>query len=706
MQRSVIHRVAVLSFASISRSVTGLVAAALMLSIAAAAAASSRALPPTQLAAARTATPDALVDEARMPAVDVPSLLAEDAALTASGIVHRPRFAATLPVALDPSSAGTWDTLDDGSRLWRLRVASPGALSLNLGLSRFDLPPGGTLWIRDPDGGQVQGPYTTRDRNRSGGLWTPVVLGDALVLELLLPPGSDAGVALEITAVNHGYRGFGEPAGEGGAKQGSCNIDVVCPEGNPWRRQIRSVARISVLGAYWCSATLLNNTAQDDTPLLLTANHCIETAGEAHTLVAYWNYESPVCGMLGGGRPTDNQVGAELLATWAYQTGSDFTLLELDDVPDETFGVYYSGWDATGDVSQASVGIHHPNADEKAISFDNDPLTPVDHYGWGDHQWRVEAWDLGTTEGGSSGSCLFEAASGLCVGTLTAGTASCSNPDGYDIYGRFDVHWSGAGSASNRLSDWLDPIGSGARVLLGKEPEAGPAGHIWLIPAAASSPGAEGSNWRSEVVVINPTSEPRTVSLHYVAQATSWPGVPLLDAPLPLPAGQTLYLQDPLAALNPTSGMLYAEVDGTGVVVSSRTYNLDPQGATFGQGIPAVELDGLQAPSELILPLIHSVPGSFRANLGLVQTSAGSFTVLVTAHSPGGSALASKMITVSSGFRQINDIFRELGIPSAVVKGGWLAVELVGPAPQYWTCYASVVDDRTNDPTYVLPVRR
>jgi hypothetical protein len=41
-----------------------------------------------------------------------------------------------------------------------------------------------------------------------------------------------------------------------------------------------------------------------------------------------------------------------------------------------------------------------------------------------------------------------------------------------------------------------------------------------------------------------------------------------------------------------------------------------------------------------------------------------------------------------------------------VVIGDELVIELMSPAPAAWTCSASVVDDRTNDSTYVLPVRR
>jgi hypothetical protein len=184
----------------------------------------------------------------------------------------------------------------------------------------------------------------------------------------------------------------------------------------------------------------------------------------------------------------------------------------------------------------------------------------------------------------------------------------------------------------------------------------------------------------------------------------SWPGVPLLPAAVAVPAGQTLYLVDPLASRNPTSGMLYAVVDGPGALVSSRTYNLDPQGASFGQGIPGVLVNGQTAPSSLLLPLVHSAPGRFRTNLGLVQTSAGSLTVRVEIHAPSGALLAARNFTGSAGFRQINDLFEELGLGSLSVEGAWIEVQLMSPAPAFWTCYASVVDDRTNDPTYVLPV--
>jgi hypothetical protein len=237
------------------------------------------------------------IEHREMPPVDVVALLREDALREASARPVAPRFAKDLAVDLTLTNSGTWETLDDGSRLWRIRLSSPGALSINLGLDVFDLPGSASFWVQAPDGSWVQGPYTRDDRNSRGGLWTAVVPGDEVVAELQVPEDSDA--RLEIKSVNHGYRFFGEHKDSAANKRGSCNINVVCPDGLPWRNEIRSVARITVLGMYLCTGQLLNNTAEDLTPYLLTAQHCVEQAAEAPSIVAYWNFQSPACLIVG-----------------------------------------------------------------------------------------------------------------------------------------------------------------------------------------------------------------------------------------------------------------------------------------------------------------------------------------------------------------------------------------------------------------------
>ena len=45
-----------------------------------------------------------------------------------------------------------------------------------------------------------------------------------------------------------------------------------------------------------------------------------------------------------------------------------------------------------------------------------------------------------------------------------------------------------------------------------------------------------------------------------------------------------------------------------------------------------------------------------------------------------------------------------MGIGRAEVEGGWIRVRLVSGSPSFWTTYATVIDDTTDDPTYVFPV--
>ncbi|MEM7353865.1 MAG: hypothetical protein AAF657_23900 [Acidobacteriota bacterium] len=416
----------------------------------------------------KSATPLTEIALRTMPAVDVERLRSEDAIAEQAPTPQPTRFAAPIPVAFDLETSGTWENLDDGSRLWRLRIASPGALSLNLGLQRFDIPQGARLWLYDSRGLRVEGPYTSADAARDGSLWTPLLLDDEVTLELHLPAGT-AEARVEVSQVSHGYRFFGEVPG----KQGACNIDVVCSQADPYRDQVRAVARYTRSGAFLCTGQLLNNTSGNFRPLFLTAEHCGITSGNASSVVVYWNYEAPTCGQLSGGSLDDNQSGSTLLADYEP---SDFALIELDAAPSEASNVYYAGWDVSGSTPQSVVGIHHPRGDEKAIAIEGDPLVSVDIGTGGQTHWQVNAWDEGTTEGGSSGSCIFDQATKRCVGKLTGGFASCTNPTGLDVYGKLSVSWTGGGTAASRLSDWLDPTASGATVLDGANPGGvGPA---------------------------------------------------------------------------------------------------------------------------------------------------------------------------------------------------------------------------------------
>ncbi len=409
--------------------------------------------------------PRAQVMRLELPVVDRLVTAAEDIRNQEDG---RPaRFASRWDVNLTTANSGSWETLATGERLWRLRVHCPAVLSLNLGFTRYDLPQGARLQIyavNDPSPVLVFGP---QDNRPHGQLWTPVLLSDEIMVELLLKDDTWDSERLRLTAIGRGYRFFGE---ETATKSGYCNIDVICPPGDPWREEIATVGVYSKGGSNICTGVMMNNTAQDEKSLFLTADHCEVSDVAAPSVVVYWNFERPVCGEQGGGRDDQFTVGSTRLAGLA---ASDFTLLELDSAPNPVFGVNYAGWDrSTADPSRA-VGIHHPSGDEKSISFEIDPLTTTSYKadsspGDGTHL-RVADWDLGTTEPGSSGSPLFNQ-NKLVVGQLHGGFASCEL-ELPDWYGRLSHSWEGGGTADTRLRDWLDPLGSAPMTLALLDPD-------------------------------------------------------------------------------------------------------------------------------------------------------------------------------------------------------------------------------------------
>lgn len=372
--------------------------------------------------------------------LDVPDLAALRAEDRANSVVPGTpwRYGATLAQNVSTADVGEWTALPDGSSQWHLHIDGAGAKHLKLLLSDVVLPSGSQLTL---DSGRDVIQYTAR----SGFLGTRPVLGDALDITLTTPPGVDASFHLD--SIIYGYRTFGPQRSDIVGSSGTCNVNAACDAADDYRTETESAVLLDIGGSV-CSGTLMNNTAQDQAPLILTANHCYE-GQDVRQWSAWFNYESEGCDNPQGEPPADILYGASALA--ASRTSDMAIILMDDDVPDE-FGAFYAGWDATGRTPNFSVAIHHPAGDIKKFSYDADPPQTDGSY------WYIGAWDLGTTEGGSSGSGLYDE-NGRVIGHLFGGAASCFNTAGGDTYGAVSRGWDGDGTESSRLSDHLDPLG-------------------------------------------------------------------------------------------------------------------------------------------------------------------------------------------------------------------------------------------------------
>lgn len=398
----------------------------------------------------------------KMPPLDMKAIHAEDAAEEGKNIP--PRFGFPIQVNLDQNSKGVWKNLPDGGRLWQLLIYSPEALSLNLNYSKFFLPEGATFFVYNPDTKEKLGAFSSRNNHTNGTFATGFTKGDKVLLEYYEPANAIGKGVICVNEVIHGYRYIKDMLKDFG-DSGSCNNNVICPLSAGWEDQTKGVAMLLTSGnSRFCSGSLINTTVQNCTPYLLTANHCVSTvsAGSTVNYIFMFNYNSPQCTPSQDGPTNQTVQGATCVAK---ATESDFALFELNDNPADFYDVYFNGWSISQTPSSAAVGIHHPSGDVKKISFENDPLTQG---AWSSiiSHWIVNDWDSGTTEGGSSGSPLFNSDKRI-IGQLHGGGAACGN-NLSDKYGGTWYSWDQNGTANTvRLKPWLDPNNSGVTAING-----------------------------------------------------------------------------------------------------------------------------------------------------------------------------------------------------------------------------------------------
>jgi hypothetical protein len=403
------------------------------------------------------------IPTASMSPIDLDALSVQDKIDEADGLPLR--FGTPFDVDYSLQNSGLWQDLGGGDRLWRLRIESKNAFSINLLFSRYHLPDGARLYIYNEDHSMLLGAFTSKNNKPDGQFATGPVKGDISILEYVEPAAVHGQGDIAISRIVHAYKDvFGYAKSTlGYGSSGSCNVNINCPQGQPWQNEKRAVAMILTGGGTrLCTGTLVNNARQDQTPYLLTANHC---SGPTDTWVFMFKYESPTCVNADG--PTTYTVSGSSFK--AASATSDFTLVQLSEMPPANYDAFYAGWSNLNVASQSSVVIHHPSGDIKKISLDLDSVSSADYLaGSGTTHWMVGSYETGTTEPGSSGSPLFDQNHHV-VGQLHGGYASCGNTSA-DWYGKFALSWTGGGTPATRLKDWLDPDNSGIATLNGFDP--------------------------------------------------------------------------------------------------------------------------------------------------------------------------------------------------------------------------------------------
>jgi PKD repeat protein len=460
---------------------------------------------------------DKTVPQIFLPTPNMQAIHAEDIEREKTGVLHR--IGVHHFTHITPTSAGTWKTLPNGDRLWQLNIKSPGAEALSFLFDRFQLFDRSSFWVQDKSGNLLHQKFTVADVQDHGMQHIPLCFGDEMTLNLLEPVGSKPSEFL-IDRITYGYRDTGNPNIQKINESDPCQVNVNCnPEGNNWQDEKRGVARILVVDGNiqgWCTGSLVNNTAQDCKPLFLTALHCgvTSTTANFNQWKFYFRYEAPTCTNPSTAGILDDNIitGCVKLSDsgdGGGDSGSDFLLVQLGSTTNQAtiintlksanFNAYWNGWDANTAAATGGVSIHHPAGDIKKISTYTGTLLSTQ---WGTasgSHWRVtwvsSANGHGVTEGGSSGSPIFNTNGGSSriVGTLTGGSSFCTATSSPDLYGKMSYHWLSNGTAANRqLKTHLDPGNTGLLVLNGS-----------ADPCSAVTPSAPVANFVGTPLTLN-----------------------------------------------------------------------------------------------------------------------------------------------------------------------------------------------------------
>jgi hypothetical protein len=222
-----------------------------------------------------------------------------------------------------------------------------------------------------------------------------------------------------------------------------------------------------------------------------------------------------------------------------------------------------------------------------------------------------------------------------------------------------------------------------------------------VLPGVAELTSA--SNFHTDMRMYNGSTSPVTVTLTYRPQSGDGTTVPpavnvVLDAHEVLATNDVL---PSLWGLSATGGAVtLTTTNSIPLIVTGRTFSRNAAGGTYGQFIPAVRpADAVGAGERALEVLQLEQSPNFRSNLGLFEVTGNPASVEITGFTSDPSVTPSMVIDLAAGeFRQIPSMFAQLGLP--LVYSGRIRVRVLSGTGRV-SSYASVIDRRTEDPTYI-----
>lgn len=219
----------------------------------------------------------------------------------------------------------------------------------------------------------------------------------------------------------------------------------------------------------------------------------------------------------------------------------------------------------------------------------------------------------------------------------------------------------------------------------------------YILPACAHSKGGYGSFWKTDLSICNFSNSTQylKIDLLKAGEDNSSP----LNFSFSIEGNRCMGYEDIFWEKFQYEGSGALKISSTSdkILIESRTYNDNPKG-TYGQFIPSFKKDQILKTGEIGFLTFLKRDQNFRTNIGFSSLSENSIEIKLEIFSPEGIKIGEKMVNLLPfGFIQLNDVLSEF---SQNLNYGF-AIVSSSTSNAYFTSYASVVDNQSNDPIFV-----
>jgi hypothetical protein len=230
-----------------------------------------------------------------------------------------------------------------------------------------------------------------------------------------------------------------------------------------------------------------------------------------------------------------------------------------------------------------------------------------------------------------------------------------------------------------------------------------------IVPSSARAAGANGAFYTTDLSVANTGTTDTTFALKFLGHDQDGTSGP--SRTFSIPAGATVTFGDVL-------GTVFSQTSAYGAIqISSASQELVASaqtstpgfGGTFGQSVPGFGDHSRLDTRFLAAGAVRSIPSireddSFRTNLVLANATGAAVEIDAVLIGGDGSRLGTKRYSLPPlGMTQISRVVRDFGISGSVAGA---RLDLVVATPNgLVAAYAASIDNTTNDPRTLLPLR-